>query len=373
MDIRTSVTVHFFGEHQASVTSQNNGEESELSDYLVLCFFAIRQLVSLGVGSVASDATGNSLSQIAASFGEFLAGRYGPELIDSPESGKRQFVATLTHVGGRPDFQLRTRGFGFFALHMDRYARASVIALMRHFALKRRGSTAFLKGLQRVAAGCSALYRAGELGITSQAGPAIALAMAALDDFVGALAPTPTHNEELEARKAGANLTAQDLVATFASLPKHLEVGNLDTATRAVLFSIVHQQSAILWSSQPVPLPQPEDEFLGEVGRAVLDGYIIGRRLWANHLEPIRLSTGETETEANGQRMLLELQAIKPWDILLAAGEHVGGFVFNYGTVWAKEGLYAQLADASAQKLVLVAVLNGFALSIAERRMIAHA
>ena len=301
MDFRGSLAVEFYSEdHVAIITTANEGPEGQLTELLLFCLFAMRQLVNLGVGSPAANAVADALRQIGGNFYGFLARQYGPQLVEVRGPAAKRFYATMIYTAWPLSFQMKASGFGLLARNVDRYAGASVIGLVRHLAMKRRKDCAFLAGLRKAASGCAILYQKGEVSLTSQVTAALALARSAHEEIMAVDAATPLVDDEDRAREAGAEVTVQDLIDTLTSMPKTLEFWSLDQATRMVFHRMVQEQTAIFCDGRPSSPIAGEQELSSDIGKAVYDGYIIGRRLWGTHNEPISFSAAEAESA--GQR-----------------------------------------------------------------------
>lgn len=177
-------------------------------------------------------------------------------------------------------------------------------------------------------------------------------------------------NVEEQLRQAGSKLSVQDIVNTFESVPSTLNFENLDQATRMVFHRVAQEQGDIFRTACP-PSALPDNRTLSlEIGKSLFDGYTIGRRLFGTHASRVSFSENEPAAQANGQDMLKGLEHVKPVDLLQAAGEHVADFVDNWAEYHSTQGIYTKIADREgAGTLLLVTMLNGFALAVAEHEV----
>lgn len=404
MNISANLEIHFHEQQLGSIFLETSGgPDEQLGEVMLLCSLALRQMVNLGnhpVSHMLAEMLMRSESHLAELAHHDVAD--GVRLAKYPGvPGRKRFLAKLTCTDERLNFQMKAKGFGWLAAGVGYYAPQSVMLLLRYLSQKRITDRPFLACLGAAAASCGRAFLVGRVNLANQSELAAAAVMssalvggrdvtpadrsaglrverqraAATVDrmqiaFDDSTAITAAAHEEDDAREAGSEVTVQDFIDTFSDVPKMLEFWNLDQATRMVFHRLVQEQTAIFCDGQPSSPIAAQQELSTDIGKAVFDGYTLGRRLWGTHDKPISFSAGETDAKANGHRILKVLETIKPLDILQAAGEHTTNLVGNWVTHFAEEGIYAKLADRErSQQLLFGAILNGFSLSVAERRI----
>jgi hypothetical protein len=151
MNIRMNVEIHFYEQEKASVFLESFSEASDerLGEASLLVMFAIRMISNLGTTDT-TDRLAAMLVEIPWEIHGLASGATtgGLQLIPHPgPPGRKQFHAKLTMDDRRRQFGFQAKGFGWLATGINYYGPVSVLALLRHLAMKRPEDKEFLTSI----------------------------------------------------------------------------------------------------------------------------------------------------------------------------------------------------------------------------------
>jgi hypothetical protein len=148
-----NVEIHFYEQEKASVFLESFSEASEerLGEASLLVLFAIRTISNLGD----TDTTARMADLFASmpvEIDRLASGDTtgGLELVAYRGSmGRKRFHAALAMDDRSSRFTFQAKGFGWLATGMNYYGPVSVLALIRHLAMKRPNDHEFLMSIAK--------------------------------------------------------------------------------------------------------------------------------------------------------------------------------------------------------------------------------
>jgi hypothetical protein len=155
--------IHFHEQEKASVFIESNcsGDAEKLAEIMFLMFYAVRQMSNLDVNEMSDSLAGGLLKNLGAYIEDFASGKQtgGLQLVPYPGyAGRKRFLAKLEVDETKVFFDLKAEGFDVLAQGVGYYVPTSVLALIRHFAMRRKGDRNYLGKLCAGAGMCGDMH-----------------------------------------------------------------------------------------------------------------------------------------------------------------------------------------------------------------------
>lgn len=180
MSKKLQLNIDYYDEKNASVTISNPNPDDSFGDLLMFCTFVTRMMVNFGKSNSAL-AISSVFSNIKSPNDLLIFSKHShpdePNLIPTKSSsGNKKFIANLDY-SNNINFQLDTKGFGFFAKGIDYYGVHACFLLLKHLIRKYEDNIAFLTTIAFATKECGRTYTYGDINIRNQSSKAYLIAL----------------------------------------------------------------------------------------------------------------------------------------------------------------------------------------------------